>query len=69
VANARALEKSGAAKVLVDGEATGERLAAEIKGLMDDNDALAGMSRMSLALGKPDAAGAVLQLVKSLMKG
>ncbi len=69
VANARSLEKSGAAKVIVDGEATGERLASEIKGLMDDNDALAVMSGRCLALGKPGAASAVLQLVKSLMKG
>lgn len=68
-ANARSLERSGAAKVIVDSEATGERLAAEIKGLMVDKDALAGMSGRCLALGKPGAAGAVLQLVKSLMKG
>ena len=68
-ANARALEKSGAAKVIVDSEATGERLAAEIKVLMDDRDTLAVMSGMCRALGKPGAAVEVLKLVKSLMKG
>jgi UDP-N-acetylglucosamine--N-acetylmuramyl-(pentapeptide) pyrophosphoryl-undecaprenol N-acetylglucosamine transferase len=68
-ANARALERAGAARVIMDSDATGDRLAAEINGLINDRAALSGMSGKCLALGKPDAAIAVLRLVKSLMKG
>lgn len=62
--NARALERAGAAKVVLDADATGERLAAEVAALIDDTDLLTGMSGRCLSLGRPDAARKVLEACK-----
>jgi UDP-N-acetylglucosamine--N-acetylmuramyl-(pentapeptide) pyrophosphoryl-undecaprenol N-acetylglucosamine transferase len=54
-ANARLLERSGAASVILDGELSGELLAATIVSLVGDADRLDKMSESSRGLGGPDA--------------
>jgi UDP-N-acetylglucosamine--N-acetylmuramyl-(pentapeptide) pyrophosphoryl-undecaprenol N-acetylglucosamine transferase len=66
--NARALEVAGAAKVILDSDATGGRMAEEISRLINDKDALLGMSGRSFSLGRPDAARKVLAICKQSIK-
>ncbi|MGA2192638.1 MAG: undecaprenyldiphospho-muramoylpentapeptide beta-N-acetylglucosaminyltransferase [Nitrospirota bacterium] len=64
--NALALEEAGAARVIPDHDASGERLAKEILGLLDDAQVLRYMSARSLSLGRPDAARDVFLLCREL---
>ena len=62
-ANAKQLVDAGAAIMIRDPELTGERLAAEIGALLDDDGALDRMGEAALQVGHPDAAGRVADLV------
>ena len=62
-ANARELERSGAARVLLDPGLSSEVLAAAILELMDDEVARAAMTRAIQSWGKPDAAQRLAALV------
>ncbi len=55
-ANARWMERAGAAVVVPDGELTPERLAREVAALLDDPARLAAMAAASKGLARPDAA-------------
>jgi UDP-N-acetylglucosamine--N-acetylmuramyl-(pentapeptide) pyrophosphoryl-undecaprenol N-acetylglucosamine transferase len=55
-ANARLLERSGAASVIRDEDLNGEVLAEAICSIIYDSERIAGMSGSSRSLGKPDAA-------------
>lgn len=55
-ANARWLERAGAATVLADAELTPARLASEVGGLLGDGGRLAEMAAAARAFAKPDAA-------------
>jgi UDP-N-acetylglucosamine--N-acetylmuramyl-(pentapeptide) pyrophosphoryl-undecaprenol N-acetylglucosamine transferase len=55
-ANARWMERAGAAVVLPDAGLTPARLRAEIDALLADPERLVAMGRASAALGRPDAA-------------
>jgi UDP-N-acetylglucosamine--N-acetylmuramyl-(pentapeptide) pyrophosphoryl-undecaprenol N-acetylglucosamine transferase len=55
-ANARFMERAGAAIVLADAELTGPRLAQEVGRLLADRGRLAAMGRASAAVARPDAA-------------
>ena len=61
--NARAMEAEGAAVVLEESEATGERLASLLRGLMSDGERLVTMGRAARRLGRPDAAARVADLL------
>ncbi|HPO13042.1 MAG TPA: undecaprenyldiphospho-muramoylpentapeptide beta-N-acetylglucosaminyltransferase [Candidatus Hydrogenedentes bacterium] len=63
--NARAFEESGASIVLTDAECTGERLTGLFKELFSRPERLAAMGHAAGALGKPDAA---VQLVEVILK-
>jgi UDP-N-acetylglucosamine--N-acetylmuramyl-(pentapeptide) pyrophosphoryl-undecaprenol N-acetylglucosamine transferase len=54
--NARAFEAAGAARVLIDSECSGERLAGEIRHLLGDATLLQQMSQSARSLAKPHAA-------------
>jgi UDP-N-acetylglucosamine--N-acetylmuramyl-(pentapeptide) pyrophosphoryl-undecaprenol N-acetylglucosamine transferase len=58
-ANARFMERAGAAVVIPDTELTGARLAQEVGQLLGDPGRLAGMGRASAALARPDAAAQI----------
>jgi len=55
-ANARWMERAGAAVVLPDAELTAERLAREVADLLGDPNRLRAMGRASAGLARPDAA-------------
>jgi UDP-N-acetylglucosamine--N-acetylmuramyl-(pentapeptide) pyrophosphoryl-undecaprenol N-acetylglucosamine transferase len=57
--NARLLEASGAAEVILDGDLNGEILAGTIVALLSDPERLETMSNGSRGLGKPDAAAEI----------
>lgn len=65
-ANARALERAGAAAVLTESEATVETLSARVLDLLGDRDRLLAMSRAARALGTPDAAARFCDVVFSV---
>jgi len=60
-ANARHLERAGAAVVIPDRELTPARLAQEVGALLADPARLAAMARAAAALARPDAAQDVAQ--------
>jgi UDP-N-acetylglucosamine--N-acetylmuramyl-(pentapeptide) pyrophosphoryl-undecaprenol N-acetylglucosamine transferase len=62
-ANARALEKAGAAVVLTEAEATPERVAETMTSLLGNPLRLAEMGRAARSLAKPDAAARFCDLV------
>lgn len=66
VKNARVLEAHGAARVLLDSEATGETLGRLILELLDSPQTLAAMARASRRQGKPGAAKALAALTTEL---
>ncbi len=72
-ANARALEAAGAALHLPENDyagrpLTGERLWAEVDGLLADPGRLASMSRAARARARPDAARAIAASVAELLR-
>ena len=62
--NAEALAGAGAATVLADPDASAGRVAAELDALLADPDRLDAMSQAGRALGRPDAAARVADLVE-----
>jgi UDP-N-acetylglucosamine--N-acetylmuramyl-(pentapeptide) pyrophosphoryl-undecaprenol N-acetylglucosamine transferase len=58
-ANARYMERAGAAIVIPDAELSGPRLAQEVGALLADPGRLAAMGNASGALARPDAAAVV----------
>ena len=64
--NAEALEKAGAARVVLQQDATGERLAREIGELIADPDRVTRMEEAARALARGDAAAAAVDLMEKL---
>jgi UDP-N-acetylglucosamine--N-acetylmuramyl-(pentapeptide) pyrophosphoryl-undecaprenol N-acetylglucosamine transferase len=67
-ANARFMERAGAAIVVPDSELTGPRLAQEVGALLADRTRLAAMANASAALAKPDAAREIAAEVLSVAR-
>ena len=59
--NARLLEKTGGARVLPDGELTGETLGAMVSGLLRDEAALREMGRALKSLDRPDSLDVIVE--------
>jgi UDP-N-acetylglucosamine--N-acetylmuramyl-(pentapeptide) pyrophosphoryl-undecaprenol N-acetylglucosamine transferase len=57
--NARWMERAGAAVAIPDGELDAARLSATVTELLGDRDRLTQMTRASLGLARPDAAGEI----------
>jgi UDP-N-acetylglucosamine--N-acetylmuramyl-(pentapeptide) pyrophosphoryl-undecaprenol N-acetylglucosamine transferase len=62
----RIFEHAGASIVLLDSEATAERVATEAHALLSDPARLAGMSKASSALGRPQAALELASVVREV---
>lgn len=62
-ANARALQRAGAATVVMDDALTGELLASRIAGLVDDPERLRTMAERASAWARPDAADVLANVV------
>ena len=65
-ANAREIQDAGAAIVLRESQLDGERLAAEVIGLLNDPSRLARLSSAARALGRPNAADTIATELKTL---
>jgi UDP-N-acetylglucosamine--N-acetylmuramyl-(pentapeptide) pyrophosphoryl-undecaprenol N-acetylglucosamine transferase len=59
----RVLERAGAARVILDSDATGERVAEVAGALLTDARLLASMRAAALSLGRPDAADRLASVV------
>ncbi|WP_396623945.1 undecaprenyldiphospho-muramoylpentapeptide beta-N-acetylglucosaminyltransferase [Luteitalea sp.] len=68
-ANARTLEAAGAAVMLDEVDLTGERLAAEIRALLLDDERRVAMATRARGLARPDAADVIAARAEALMQG
>jgi UDP-N-acetylglucosamine--N-acetylmuramyl-(pentapeptide) pyrophosphoryl-undecaprenol N-acetylglucosamine transferase len=66
--NAEALQAKGAARMILQQELTGERLAAEITRLVQSPDELTRMEAASRSLARGDAASATVELMEEMVK-
>jgi UDP-N-acetylglucosamine--N-acetylmuramyl-(pentapeptide) pyrophosphoryl-undecaprenol N-acetylglucosamine transferase len=66
--NARAMESAGAARMIEEKDATGERLAAVVTELLADTTHLEAMEDAARKLGRPDAAARVADLLEGRSK-
>ncbi|PKM80646.1 MAG: undecaprenyldiphospho-muramoylpentapeptide beta-N-acetylglucosaminyltransferase [Firmicutes bacterium HGW-Firmicutes-14] len=66
--NARALEKNGAAVMVLDRELTGDRLWDLLTNLSKDRAGLEKMASRSLQMGRPEALNHILQIVDGLIR-
>jgi UDP-N-acetylglucosamine--N-acetylmuramyl-(pentapeptide) pyrophosphoryl-undecaprenol N-acetylglucosamine transferase len=67
--NAEAMAGGGAAVVCEQSELTGRRLAELLGELLGDDARLAAMAAASRRLGRPDAAGTVVEACEALLAG
>jgi UDP-N-acetylglucosamine--N-acetylmuramyl-(pentapeptide) pyrophosphoryl-undecaprenol N-acetylglucosamine transferase len=67
--NADALVDAGAAVVVPDAECDATRLDSELRGLLADPGRLDAMSAKARALGRPDAAARLADLVEEVARG
>jgi UDP-N-acetylglucosamine--N-acetylmuramyl-(pentapeptide) pyrophosphoryl-undecaprenol N-acetylglucosamine transferase len=63
-ANARHVERAGAAVVVPDAELDGRRLAFEVDTLLGDPGRMAAMARAALTAARPRAAADIAELVE-----
>jgi UDP-N-acetylglucosamine--N-acetylmuramyl-(pentapeptide) pyrophosphoryl-undecaprenol N-acetylglucosamine transferase len=68
-ANARALERAGAAVVVLDADISGEVVAREVTALLDDEDRRRSMGERARAWSRPDAADALAAEVSNAVGG
>jgi UDP-N-acetylglucosamine--N-acetylmuramyl-(pentapeptide) pyrophosphoryl-undecaprenol N-acetylglucosamine transferase len=66
-ANARHLERAGAAVVVADADLTAERLDAEVRALLADPARLAAMGEAARAWSRPDAARVIADDLRRLV--
>ncbi len=66
--NARAVEKAGAAKVILNKDLTGQVLINAIEELLSDAGRLKAMSEASKTLGRPQAADTIAELILELAR-
>ncbi|MBL8125545.1 MAG: undecaprenyldiphospho-muramoylpentapeptide beta-N-acetylglucosaminyltransferase [Pyrinomonadaceae bacterium] len=66
--NAEALEKAGAAKMVVQSELSGERLAKEIAGLIESPETITAMEAAARSMGRADAAEKTVDLIEELKR-
>ncbi|MDA8172128.1 MAG: undecaprenyldiphospho-muramoylpentapeptide beta-N-acetylglucosaminyltransferase [Nitrospiraceae bacterium] len=66
--NARKLEELGAARLIMDADLSGPRMAEEIRFLMGNEAERADMAGKSRAIGQPDAAKKAADLLLSLIR-
>ena len=66
-ANARSLVEEGAAIMMKDREVTGEKLAAEIRALLDDQHKLTAMGEAMKRCARPNAAKVIVDECMKLL--
>jgi UDP-N-acetylglucosamine--N-acetylmuramyl-(pentapeptide) pyrophosphoryl-undecaprenol N-acetylglucosamine transferase len=65
--NAEALESNGAARMILQQDLTGERIAREIESLVREPERVTAMEQASRKLARGDAAAAVVDLIEGLV--
>jgi UDP-N-acetylglucosamine--N-acetylmuramyl-(pentapeptide) pyrophosphoryl-undecaprenol N-acetylglucosamine transferase len=66
--NAEALVEKGAARMILQSDLTGGRLANEIAGLIDSPDAIINMGSAARSLARADAAEATVDIIEELKR-
>ncbi|MDD3115298.1 MAG: undecaprenyldiphospho-muramoylpentapeptide beta-N-acetylglucosaminyltransferase [Anaerovibrio sp.] len=66
--NARAVARAGAARVILNKDLTGQALIENIDSMLSDESILAAMSEASRALGRPQAAETIAELIIELAR-
>ncbi len=66
--NAEAMANSGAGRMILQAELSGDRLASEILDLLEDPIVLVNLGAAARRLARPDAAAATVDLIESLVK-
>ena len=64
--NAEALERAGAAKMIVQSELNGERLASEVRLLLESPEKITEMELAARGLGREDAAEKTVDIIEEL---
>ena len=64
----KAVEATGAAKVILDKELTGEKLLEEIEKLLINDNQLQAMKKAAKSLGRPEAAAEIAQQALNLVR-
>ena len=64
--NAEALERAGAAKMIVQSELNGERLASEVRLLLESPEKITEMELAAKGLGREDAAEKTVDIIEEL---
>jgi UDP-N-acetylglucosamine--N-acetylmuramyl-(pentapeptide) pyrophosphoryl-undecaprenol N-acetylglucosamine transferase len=67
--NAKTLANQGAAEMILDQELSGEKLAVRIRAYMADRAHIQRIARAARALGRPEAAGRIVDECYSLVRG
>jgi UDP-N-acetylglucosamine--N-acetylmuramyl-(pentapeptide) pyrophosphoryl-undecaprenol N-acetylglucosamine transferase len=67
--NAEVMQEAGAARMILQDELTGQRLAQEITALVRDPERLTSMEQASRKLARGDAAVATVDLMEKLVRG
>jgi UDP-N-acetylglucosamine--N-acetylmuramyl-(pentapeptide) pyrophosphoryl-undecaprenol N-acetylglucosamine transferase len=68
-ANARAMQRSGGAAIMLDDQLSAESLAGRMEGLVDHRERLRAMAERSRAFGRPDAAHRLADVVIERAEG
>jgi UDP-N-acetylglucosamine--N-acetylmuramyl-(pentapeptide) pyrophosphoryl-undecaprenol N-acetylglucosamine transferase len=68
-ANAKTIEAAGAAMTIDEQDLTGERLAAELRALLTDDERRLAMATRARGLARPDAAEVIAARAEALMQG
>lgn len=66
--NAEALERAGAARMILQKDLTGEGLANELMTMIDSPDVIVGMQAAAKELARPDAANVTVDIVEELKR-
>ncbi len=64
--NAEALERAGAAEMILQNDLSGERLVAELRTIIDLPEIISGMEVAARKLGRPDAAAETVDIIEEL---
>jgi UDP-N-acetylglucosamine--N-acetylmuramyl-(pentapeptide) pyrophosphoryl-undecaprenol N-acetylglucosamine transferase len=67
--NAETMEKAGAAKMILQQDLSGERLAQEITTLAREPETVTAMEQATRKLARGDAAAAVVDMIEELVEG
>ena len=66
--NAEALERAGAARMILQADLTGERLASEVAELIGSPEKISAMETAAKSIGRPDAAERTVDIIEELKR-